>query len=161
MFAAWLMSFGRIVAAAVLNTAAGLQASQTGSGSGSSAPAGSYQSGTWTVDSITSASVQMKTDGSVVGTGDTVTVDNFYAPTTPGIGSSCWVSYAITGTSGGCTVFGGMVAGTRYAMTSSRTLGLRAAMDGDSGTRQFTITHYDAASGGNVLCTNTFNASVG
>lgn len=160
MFAAWLMSFGRIVAAAVLNTAAGLQASQTGSGSGSSAPAGSYQSGTWTVDSITSASVQMKTDGSVVGSGDTVSVANFYTPTTAGIGSSCWVSYQVISGSGG-TVFGGMVAGVRYAMTSSRTLGLRAAMDGDSGTREFTITHYDAASGGNVLCTNTFNASVG
>ena len=40
MFAAWIMNLGRTAAAAVLNTGAGRQSNQTGSGAGTTAPAG-------------------------------------------------------------------------------------------------------------------------
>lgn len=164
MFAAWLMAFGKTVAAAVLNTGAGRQSNQTGSGAGTTGPAGAFQTGgVWESyaydDALAQCTALIATDGSVTvssSSGDPVVDSDYFLPVTPGIGSSCWLSYSVTGSGG--TITGGLVAGTRYAMTSSRSPGLRNTSSGTA-TRVFTFSFHDAASGGSLLGTHTFTAT--
>lgn len=169
MFAAWLMNLGRTVAAAVLNTGAGVQAQQTGSGSGTTAPAGgALDGGTWSASGAGSsedgipatASVTLATNGGVSASASlfgSTSVTDWYSPRTSGIGSSYWMEYSVSGTGG--TISGGLVAGTRYALSASRSVGVSKAGVGDS-ERIFTISIYDAASGGTLLGTHTFTATV-
>lgn len=66
-----------------------------------------------------------------------------------------WMSYSSTGTG---TITGGLVAGTRYQLNTPRVLGNSSAVLGVRN-RVFTITFYDAATGGNTLGTKTFTAN--
>lgn len=66
-----------------------------------------------------------------------------------------WMSYSSTG---GGTIIGGLTAGTRYQINTDRKLGIQRAALG-AVTRTFTISYYDAASGGNLVGTKTFTAS--
>lgn len=66
-----------------------------------------------------------------------------------------WMSYSSTGTG---VVTGGLTAGTRYQINTARKLGVQRAALGEV-TRTFTISYYDAASGGNLVGTKTFTAS--
>lgn len=65
-----------------------------------------------------------------------------------------WMSYSSVGTG---TITGGLVAGTRYQLNATRKLGIQRATLGVSN-RTFTITFFDASTGGNTLGTKTFIA---
>lgn len=65
------------------------------------------------------------------------------------------MSYTSTGLG---TITGGLVAGTRYQLNATRKLGNQRTTLGVS-TRVFTITFFDAATGGNTLGTKVFTAS--
>lgn len=66
-----------------------------------------------------------------------------------------WMSYTSTGTG---TITGGLVSGTRYQLNVVRKLGNSRTTLGTA-TRTFTITFFDAATGGNTLGTKTFTAT--
>lgn len=66
-----------------------------------------------------------------------------------------WMSYSSTGTG---TITGGLTAGTRYQLNTTRKLGNSRLATGVA-SRTFTITFYDAASGGTTLGTKTFTAT--
>ena len=66
-----------------------------------------------------------------------------------------WMSYTSTGTG---TITGGLAASTRYQINTTRKLGNQRATTGVA-SRTFTITFFDAATGGNTLGTKTFTAS--
>jgi hypothetical protein len=68
---------------------------------------------------------------------------------------STWMSYTSTGIG---TITGGLVAGTRYQLNATRKLGNQRTTFGVA-TRVFTITFFDASTGGNTLGTKTFTAS--
>ena len=68
-----------------------------------------------------------------------------------------WMSYTSTGTGG---ITGGLVAGTRYQLNTPRSLGIANNPPAPAGfTRDFTITFYDAETGGTTLGTKTFTAN--
>ena len=67
-----------------------------------------------------------------------------------------WMSYTATGYGG--IITGGLAASTRYELNSVRKLGLSRVTLG-SANRTFTITFFDAATGGNTLGTKTFTAT--
>lgn len=97
----------------------------------------------------------LQTSGKVVLVGD-----NGTSPASPfwwnGTPPATWVSYSSTGTG---TIFGGLVAGTRYQLNSNRSIGISRATPGTD-TRVFTLSFYDASSGGNLLGTKEFTAEV-
>ena len=66
-----------------------------------------------------------------------------------------WMSYTSTGSG---TITGGLAASTRYQLNAVRKLGLAKVTLG-SANRTFTITFFDAATGGNTLGTKTFTAT--
>lgn len=66
-----------------------------------------------------------------------------------------WMSYSSTGTG---TITGGLVAGTRYQLNVTRKLGNQRTTLGVA-SRTFTITFFDAATGGTTLGTKTFTAT--
>lgn len=66
-----------------------------------------------------------------------------------------WMSYTSTGSG---TITGGLAASTRYQLNAVRKLGLARVALG-SANRTFTITFFDAATGGNTLGTKTFTAT--
>lgn len=72
-----------------------------------------------------------------------------------GTPSDTWMSYSSTGTG---VITGGLTAGTRYQLNATRKLGIQRAALG-SVTRTFTVTFFDAATGGNTLGTKTFTAT--
>lgn len=66
-----------------------------------------------------------------------------------------WMSYSSTGTG---TITGGLVAGTRYQLNVTRKLGNQRTTLGVA-SRIFTITFFDASTGGTTLGTKTFTAT--
>jgi hypothetical protein len=66
-----------------------------------------------------------------------------------------WMSYSSTGTG---TITGGLVAGTRYQLNATRKLGNQRTTLGVA-SRIFTITFFDASTGGTTLGTKTFTAT--
>ena len=66
-----------------------------------------------------------------------------------------WMSYTSTGNG---TITGGLVAGTRYQLNVTRKLGNQRAGVGVA-SRIFTITFFDASTGGTTLGTKTFTAT--
>jgi hypothetical protein len=66
-----------------------------------------------------------------------------------------WMSFTSTGNG---TITGGLVAGTRYQLNATRKLGNQRATLGVA-SRIFTITFFDASTGGNTLGTKTFTAT--
>ena len=66
-----------------------------------------------------------------------------------------WMSYSSTGNG---TITGGLVAGTRYQLNTTRKLGNSRLITGVA-SRTFTITFFDAATGGTTLGTKTFTAT--
>lgn len=66
-----------------------------------------------------------------------------------------WMSYTSTGTG---TITGGLVAGTRYQLNATRKLGNQRTTLGVA-SRIFTITFFDASTGGTTLGTKTFTAT--
>lgn len=95
------------------------------------------------------------TDGSATLTGNANT-----SPASPrwwptGSPPATWISYSSTGTG---TITGGLTAGTRYQLNTARVLGNTFTGVGVRN-RTFTISFYDAASGGNLLGTKTFTAN--
>ena len=66
-----------------------------------------------------------------------------------------WMSYSTTGNG---TITGGLVAGTRYELNATRKLGNQRTTPG-AVSRTFTITFFDAATGGTTLGTKTFTAT--
>jgi len=66
-----------------------------------------------------------------------------------------WMSYTSTGAG---TITGGLAASTRYQLNVVRKLGVSRVTLG-SANRTFTITFFDAATGGNTLGTKTFTAT--
>lgn len=74
---------------------------------------------------------------------------------TAGTPPATWMSYSSTGNG---TITGGLVAGTRYQINTTLKLGNQRVSLGVA-TRTFTITYFDAATGGNTLGTKTFTAT--
>lgn len=114
----------------------------------------------FTSDASGSGTVQAGADFSTDGT---ATLYGTGSPGSPlwynGTPPSVWMSYEITSTGGTSTVFGGLTAATRYQMNTPRTLGIEKAALGVAN-KTFTISYYDAASGGNLLGTKTLACSV-
>lgn len=100
------------------------------------------------------AYAEFYTDGSAALFGSSGT-----SPTTPRWWTisppATWMSYTSTGLG---TITGGLVAGTRYQLNVTRKLGIQRTTLGVS-TRVFTITFFDASTGGNTLGTKVFTAS--
>jgi hypothetical protein len=98
---------------------------------------------------------ELYADGSALVSGNVVS-----SPATPRWWSSSppatWVSFSSTGN--GIRV-GGLTAGVRYEINTTRQLGIEWDTIG-ARARTFTMSFYDAASGGNLLGTKTFTASV-
>lgn len=97
-----------------------------------------------------------QTDGTATLTGSVSTT-----PTTPlwwtaGTPPATWMSYSSTGNG---TITGGLTAGTRYQLNTPRTIG-NSTTTLASRVRTFTVSFYDAATGGNLLGTKTFTATV-
>jgi len=126
------------------------------------APAGggAFDATAFTADSgavsgdVATAYVELNVDGSASLFGDVTSPSSprWWSATPP----DTWIEYTSTGDG---SVDGGLVSGTRYQMNSKRTLGIiRGTVGGNS--RTFTISFYDAASGGNLVGTKTFTASV-
>ena len=125
------------------------------------AAGGSFDSTSFTADSSVAsgatslAQVDLNTDGTATLTGDAGT-----SPVSPrwwsGSPPDTWISYSSTG---GGTLVGGLTAGTRYKLDATRTLGIQRTALGET-SRTFTISYYDAATGGNLVGTKTFVASV-
>ena len=67
-----------------------------------------------------------------------------------------WMSYSVTGTGGQIT--GGLTAGVRYQLDAIRKLGVQRLTIGVAN-RTFTITFFDASTGGTTLGTKTFTAT--
>lgn len=67
-----------------------------------------------------------------------------------------WMEYSSTGTG---IAIGGLTAGTRYEINTGRQIGILRSTVGTA-TRVFTVSFYDAASGGTLLGTKTFTADV-
>lgn len=74
---------------------------------------------------------------------------------TGGTPPATWMSYTSTG---GGTITGGLAAGTRYQLNVNRTLGISRAIV-NAADRNFTLSFYDAASGGNLLGTKTYTVT--
>lgn len=74
---------------------------------------------------------------------------------TAGTPPATWMSFSSTGNG---TITGGLTAGTRYQLNTARVLG-NSTTTLASRTRTFTISFYDAATGGNLLGTKTFTAT--
>ncbi len=109
--------------------------------------------------SVSSASATFNTDGtgSLSGSlGSTPASPKWYSTLTP---PSIWMEYAITSTSGISTVIGGLTAGTRYQLNTARDLGIEKAALGVA-SKQFTISFYDASSGGTLLGQKTLDCAV-
>jgi hypothetical protein len=66
------------------------------------------------------------------------------------------MSYSVTGTGGQIT--GGLTAGVRYQLDAIRKLGVQRLTIGVAN-RTFTITFFDASTGGTTLGTKTFTAT--
>jgi hypothetical protein len=96
-----------------------------------------------------------QTDGTAVLSGNIST-----APASPKWwGSSppaTWVSYSSTGSG---NIMGGLTAGVRYQLNVVRQIGILRLVSGGN-TRTFTLEFHDAASGGTLVGTKTFTASV-
>lgn len=102
-----------------------------------------------------SAACTFNTDGSA-----TLVGSDFTSPASPrwwttSSPPATWLSYSSTG---GGTITGGLVAGTRYQLNVARTIGINN-ITATNVTRTFTITYFDAASGGSTVGTKTFTAS--
>lgn len=67
-----------------------------------------------------------------------------------------WMEYSSTGTG---TIRGGLTAGTRYQLNATRTVGIQTAANG-SFSRTFTVSFYDAASGGTLVGTKTVTCNI-
>lgn len=93
------------------------------------------------------ATATFKIDGSATLLDDgTPLSPRWYSSTPPSI----WMEYSISSSSGTSTVVGGLVSGTRYSMDTQRVLGITRSQPG-SASKNFLISFYDAASGGNLL----------
>lgn len=102
-----------------------------------------------------SASVTFNTNGTVSASAsgnslviNTVDGDQWYSPTTTGIGSSYWWRYTVVS---GSAPVGGLTAGTWYQLSSSRSLSFSVSSQASLG-GTFTI-DIAASSGGTVLAT--------
>lgn len=122
-----------------------------------------FNSTAFVADSITAgtstASATFKIDGTA-----TLVGNNFTSPSSPKWWNNTsppatWLSYEITATDGASTVVGGLAASTRYQINSDRKIGIQKATTGTAA-KTFTISYYDAASGGNLVGTKTLICSV-
>jgi hypothetical protein len=68
-----------------------------------------------------------------------------------------WVEYSSTGNG---TIIGGLTAGIRYQLNTARKIGIEWNTVGTTRSRTFTLSFYDAASGGTLVGTKTFTATV-
>lgn len=124
------------------------------------APAGALDTTAFTASDMTAsnsvAECTLYTDGSAFLSGNAGT-----SPASPRWWSNSsppatWMSFSSTGTG---TITGGLTAGTRYQLDVLRTLGNSKTGIGVA-SRTFTLTFFDAATGGNTLGTKTFTAAV-
>lgn len=109
--------------------------------------------------STSSASATFNTDGTgtLFGSGGGLPASpKWYSTLTP---PNIWMEYAITSTGGVSTVIGGLTAGTRYQLNTPRDLGIEKNALGVAN-KQFTISFYDASSGGTLLGQKTLDCSV-
>lgn len=125
-------------------------------------PAGTLNTTAFTADDLVTggtseAYVEFNTNGSATLVGNQGTSPaspRWWSNTSP---PATWMSYTAAGYGG--VITGGLAASTRYKLDSVRKLGLSRLAIGTS-TRTFTITFFDAATGGNTLGTKTFTATV-
>lgn len=123
-------------------------------------PAGTLNTTAFTADDVVNggaseAYAEFNTNGSATLVGNQGT-----SPASPRWWSNSsppatWMSYTSTGSG---TITGGLAASTRYELNAVRKLGLAKVTLG-SANRTFTITFFDAATGGNTLGTKTFTAT--
>ena len=101
------------------------------------------------------AYAEFNTDGSaaLVGNAGTSPASPRWWSTSP---PATWMSYTATGSGG--VITGGLTAGVRYQLNAIRKLGVRRLTIGVAN-RTFTITFFDASTGGTTLCTKTFTAT--
>lgn len=121
--------------------------------------AGALDTAAFSADDLTTglstADCTFNTDGTATLTGSAGTAPADPRWWTSNLPPDTWMSYSATGSG---TITGGLTAGTRYQLNTPRTIGLESAFG--VRTRTFTVTFYDAASGGTTLGTKTFTASV-
>ena len=101
------------------------------------------------------AYVNFNTDGTATLVGNSGTSPASPRWWTAGTPPATWMSYSSTGTG---TITGGLVAGTRYQLNTQLKLGNQRTTLGVAN-RTFTVTFFDAATGGNTLGTKTFTAN--
>lgn len=109
-----------------------------------------------TVGTTSQAYVELNVDGTATLVGNV-----FTDPATPLWWTSIvppptWVSFSSTGNG---TIIGGRTAGVRYQLNVVIQIGIEVDTFGSRG-RTFTLSFYDAASGGTLLGTKTFQANV-
>ena len=148
MFPAWLVAFGKTAAAAVLNTASGLQAIQYGSGSGSVTIPGALIGSGFSKSSTTGsgASLSLYNDGTAY-TADDGTWE-WWIPATANKGVSYWAELVATGGTG---TMSGSPLSTRIRIDSAPSWELVTL----TRVRTFTLNFYDAASGGSLVTTGS------
>lgn len=159
MFTAWQTQFAKPAATAAGNFGDLVQPIQQVSGSGTVTEPGGPVDGAWAVNRFVAfgtatASATLASNGGTSKSTGTGTVTDWHDPLLTGIGSDYWMEYTSTG---GGTVVGGLSEGTRYALSSSRTVGISNTSGSES--RDFTILIYDAASGGSLMATINFTAT--
>lgn len=123
-------------------------------------PAGTLNTTAFTADDVVNggaseAYAEFNTNGSATLVGNQGT-----SPASPRWWSNSsppatWMSYTSTGTG---VITGGLAASTRYELNTVRKLGVLRGILG-AVNRTFTITFFDAATGGNTLGTKTFTAT--
>ena len=126
----------------------------------SAAKAGVLETTNWTASDVVTGATSVaesvhNTDGTTTLSGNVSTTPStpkWWTNTSP---AATWMSYSSTGAG---TITGGLAASTRYQLNVSRTLGVTRTTFGVS-SRTFTISYYDASSGGTLLGTRTFTAS--
>lgn len=101
------------------------------------------------------AYVELNTDGSAVLYGNVSTSPVSPRWWTDGSPPATWVLYTSTGNG---TIMGGLSASTRYQLNTLRTIG-NSRLSLGVASRTFTLSFYDAASGGNLLGTKTFTTA--
>lgn len=101
------------------------------------------------------AYAEFNTDGTALLVGNQSTSPSspkWWSTTSP---PATWMSYTSTGNG---TITGGLAAGTRYQLNVTRKLGNSRIVSGVA-SRTFTISFFDAATGGTTLGTKTFTAT--